>query len=280
MLRIGCHLSPSKGFTHMGEVTLELGGDCFQFFTRNPRGLNQAKSWDPDDIATYLALAKGHHFANTLAHAPYVMNACASRPDLVEKTFVVMCEDLAKLEAIPGALYNFHPGAHVGQGSEKGVTMIAQMLNRVLAGGYRTPVLLETMAGKGTEMGRSFEELAAIIGQVDKGLRASVGVCLDTCHVWDGGYDLAHDLEGVLRSFDEVIGLERLRAVHCNDSKNPCGAHKDRHERIGEGHIGLDAFCQMVNHPCLRDLPFYLETPNDLDGYAREIALLKGLQEA
>ena len=272
MLHIGCHLSSSKGFLAMGKTALSIGADTFQFFTRNPRG-GKAKAVKPEDAAALNALMQEHNFAPLLAHAPYTMNPCAADEKLLEFAQMVMEGDLAMLEYVPGNMYNFHPGSHVKQGAEVGIEKIAALLNSVLHKDLHTTVLLETMAGKGTEVGRSFEELAAILSKVQ--LNEKMGVCLDTCHVWDGGYDIVGDLDGVLNHFDDVIGLGRLRAIHLNDSMNPLGAHKDRHAKIGEGHIGLEAMVRIINHPALRELPFYLETPNDLDGYAREIALLK-----
>lgn len=272
MLHIGCHLSSSKGFLAMGKTALSIGADTFQFFTRNPRG-GKAKAVKPEDAAALNALMQEHNFAPILAHAPYTMNPCAADEKLLEFAQMVMEGDLAMLEYVPGNMYNFHPGSHVKQGTEKGIEYIAEMLNLILKPEQSTTVLLETMAGKGSEVGREFEELREILDRVE--LKDKMGVCLDTCHVWDGGYDIVGDLDGVLNHFDDVIGLGRLRAIHLNDSMNPLGAHKDRHAKIGEGHIGLEAMVRIINHPALRELPFYLETPNDLDGYAREIALLK-----
>ena len=274
MLHIGCHLSSAKGFEAMGKTALSIGADTFQFFTRNPRG-GKAKALDLDDALALRNLCAEHSFAPLLAHAPYTMNPCAADEHLIEFAHMVMESDLAMLESIPGNMYNFHPGSHVKQGSEVGVTKIATMLNSVLFPEMRTTVLLETMAGKGSEVGRSFEELASIMDKVQ--LNDKLGVCLDTCHVFDGGYDIVNDLEGVLEQFDKLIGLNKLHAIHINDSKNPLGSHKDRHACIGEGNIGLMALSAVTNHPQLKHLPFYLETPNELDGYAREIALLRSL---
>lgn len=274
MLHIGCHLSSSKGFLAMGKTALSIGADTFQFFTRNPRG-GKAKAVDVEDALALQNLCAEHKFAPLLAHAPYTMNPCAADAKLLDFAHMVMEDDLAMLEYVPGNMYNFHPGSHVKQGVELGVEKIAAMLNSVLHKDLHTTVLLETMAGKGTEIGRSFEELAAILEKVQ--LHEKMGVCLDTCHVFDGGYDIVNNLEGVLEQFDKIIGLEKLRAVHLNDSKNLLGSHKDRHECIGDGNIGLDALSAVTNHPLLRRLPFYLETPNELDGYAREIVLLRGL---
>ena len=272
MLHIGCHLSASKGYYDMGKTALKLGGDTFQFFTRNPRG-SQAKAINEEDVAKFLALAKENHFPCILAHAPYTLNACSDKVHTREFAWQTMADDLKRMEYTPGNLYNFHPGSHMGQGSEAGVSMIAAMLNEIMTTDQTTTVLLETMAGKGSEVGGHFEELKAIIDETK--LDQKIGVCLDTCHVFDGGYDIVGDLDGVVREFDRIIGLDRLKAIHINDSKNEPNSHKDRHEKIGEGHIGLDALTGIINHPDLRHLPFYLETPNELEGYAREIALLK-----
>lgn len=274
MLHIGCHLSVSQGFLHMGEEALSIGADTFQFFTRNPRG-GSVRPLDTDDMAALNRLMAEHHFAPILAHAPYTLNGCSK----TEKTRIfareAMADDLRRLEYLDHCLYNFHPGSHVGQGAETGIDFIADMLNTCMFKGQKTTVLLETMAGKGTEVGRNFEEIAAIIEKVE--LQDNIGVCLDTCHVFDGGYDIVHHLDDVLTQFDTRIGLSRLKAIHINDSKNELGSHKDRHEKIGEGHIGIEAFTQIINHPALRQLPFYLETPNELPGYAHEISLLRSL---
>lgn len=274
MLHIGCHLSSSKGFAAMGKTALSIGADTFQFFTRNPRG-GKAKAVDPEDALALRSICAEHNFAPLLAHAPYTMNPCAADEHLIEFAHMVMEGDLAMLEHVPGNMYNFHPGSHVKQGSEVGVAKIAAMLNSVLFDEMHTTVLLETMAGKGSEVGRSFEELASILDKVQ--LNAKLGVCLDTCHVFDGGYDIVNDLEGVLEQFDKLIGLDKLHAIHINDSKNTLGSHKDRHACIGEGNIGLAALSAVTNHPQLKHLPFYLETPNELPGYAKEIALLRSL---
>lgn len=276
MLTIGCHLSTSKGFAAMGRTALSLGANTFAFFTRNPRG-GSAKAIDAADAAALRELMAEHDFGPLVAHAPYTLNPCSAKPEAREFARMCMADDLVRMEAVPHSYYNFHPGSHVKQGTECGIELIAGLLNEVLAPEQTTTVLLETMAGKGTEVGRTFEELAAIIERVE--LADHVGVCLDTCHVWDGGYDIVDDLDGVLEEFDRVVGLPRLRAVHINDSKNPCGAHKDRHEKIGQGFIGVGAFERIVNHPALRELPFILETPNELPGYAEEIALLRSLAE-
>ena len=274
MLHIGCHLSSSNGFAAMGKTALSIGADTFQFFTRNPRG-GKAKAVDPEDALAMRRICAEHNFAPLLAHAPYTMNPCAADEHLIEFAHMVMEGDLAMLEHVPGNMYNFHPGSHVKQGSEVGVAKIAAMLNSVLFAEMHTTVLLETMAGKGSEVGRSFEELASILDKVQ--LNAKLGVCLDTCHVFDGGYDIVNDLEGVVEQFDKLIGLDKLHAIHINDSKNTLGSHKDRHACIGEGNIGLAALSAVTNHPQLKHLPFYLETPNELPGYAKEIALLRSL---
>lgn len=272
MLRIGCHLSSSKGFLAMGKEAVKIGANTFQFFTRNPRG-GKAKALDPEDIAAYLDYAGEHGLDQILAHAPYILNACAKDEGLRQFAYDTVCDDLGRLEYIPNAMYNFHPGSHVKQGVETGIQYISDMLNRINEKGYQSVILLETMAGKGTEIGRNFEELREIIDRVEDS--SSLGVCMDTCHVFDGGYDIAEHLEQTVEEFDRVIGLERLKAMHLNDSMNGLGSHKDRHEKIGEGNIGLPAFRAIVTHPRLRHLPFFLETPNDLEGYQREIALLR-----
>ena len=274
MLTIGCHLSTSKGYLAMGKTALVIGANTFAFFTRNPRG-GSAKAIDPTDAAALRELLAANNFGTLVAHAPYTLNPCSDKPHAREFARECMADDLVRMEAVPGSYYNFHPGSHVKQGADVGIELIAGLLNEVLRPQQTTTVLLETMAGKGTEVGRTFEELAAIIERVE--LSDRMGVCLDTCHVHDGGYDIVNNLDGVLDEFDRVIGIERLHAVHLNDSKNPCGAHKDRHERIGEGYIGLEAFERIVTHPQLRDLPFILETPNELPGYAAEIELLRKL---
>ena len=272
MLTLGCHLSASKGYLHMSREAAELGGNTFQFFTRNPRGGN-AKELDLKDVAAFQTFARAHGIPVILAHAPYTLNGCSADEKVRDFAVRTMADDLRRMEATPGNLYNFHPGSHVGQGVETGISFIAEMLNTVLNPDMTTTVLLETMAGKGSEVGSRFEELREIIDRTEH--REKLGVCLDTCHVNDAGYDIVHDLDGVLTQFDKVIGLERLKAVHVNDSKNPLGAHKDRHEKIGEGTLGLDAIVRVMTHPALREKPFYLETPNDLAGYAHEIALLR-----
>ena len=276
MLHIGCHLSSSKGFLAMGRQAWKLGADTFQFFTRNPRG-SKAKELDSADAAALMALLAERNFAPVIAHAPYTLNLCSAEEK--NRTFAqeIMADDLRRMEYLPGQLYNFHPGSHVGQGMETGIAYIADALNAILTPEQSTTVLLETMSGKGSEVGGRFEELREILDRVE--LSDRMGVCLDTCHVSDAGYALAEDLDGVLMEFDRVIGLNRLQAIHLNDSLNPCGAHKDRHARIGEGCIGLEALRRVVNHPALKDLPFCLETPNELPGYAAEIALMRSLAE-
>ncbi len=272
MFYIGSHLSTSKGFSGMGKQALEIGANVFQFFSRNPRS-SKSKDWNPEDLKTYEALAREHQFGMILAHAPYIMNPCSADPDLRKLATEIFLSDLEKLESVYQVQYNFHPGSHVKQGAEQGIIFISDMLNLALQKKGTVPILLETMAGKGSEVGRNFEELAQIIANTNHHER--MGVCLDTCHVFDGGYDLVNDLENVLQEFDDIIGLNRLKAIHLNDSKNICNSHKDRHEKIGEGNIGIEAITKMINHEKLRHLPFYLETPNELDGYAKEIALLK-----
>jgi deoxyribonuclease-4 len=274
MLKIGCHLSSSKGYLAMGMEAVSIGANTFQFFTRNPRG-SAAKPFNAVDAANYLEFAQKHDLGPILAHAPYTLNACAADKGLRTFARETMTDDLSRLEHLPGSLYNFHPGSHVKQGAEQGIKYISETLNQVLKPRQSTTVLLETMSGKGSEVGGIFEELRAVIDRVEQ--NEHLGVCLDTCHVFDGGYDIVNDLNGVLEAFDRIIGLDRLRAVHLNDSMNLIGSHKDRHEKIGKGNIGIDAFTRIINHPFLQNLPFYLETPNDVQGYAQEIALLKSL---
>ena len=274
MLQIGCHLSSSKGFLHMGEEAVSIGATTFQFFTRNPRG-SKAKPVDEKDVAAYLAFAKENGIGTVVAHAPYTLNPASADPKVREFARMTLADDLKRMEYLPGNVYNFHPGSHVGQGVEKGIQEIAETLNEILRPEQQTTVLLETMAGKGTEIGSRFEELAEIIGRVQ--LQDKIGVCLDTCHVYDAGYDIVQDLDGVLDEFDRIIGLKRLKAIHVNDSKNPFRSHKDRHEKIGEGSIGFEALRKVVHHPKLQGRPFCLETPNELDGYAREIRMLRSM---
>ena len=275
-LHIGCHLSNSKGYLAMGKEALELDADTFAFFTRNPRG-GKAKDIDTKDVESFLSLYNEHGFAKLVAHAPYTLNPCAAKENLREFARDTMADDIRRLELTPNNYYNSHPGSHVGQGAEAGIDLIADLLNTVLYPEQTTIVLLETMAGKGSEVGRTFEEIRAIIDKVNLGEK--LGVCLDTCHISDAGYDVIGNLDGVLNEFDRVIGLGRLKAIHLNDSLNPPASHKDRHARIGEGHIGLEALSRVINHPKLKDLPFILETPNEHDGYKKEIALLRAERE-
>lgn len=272
MLHIGCHLSSVKGFEHMGREALSIGADTFQFFTRNPRG-GKAKDIDPEDVKRFLALAEEHGFAKLVAHAPYTLNPCSATEKVRDFALFAMEDDMKRMEYVPGNYYNFHPGSHVGQGVEKGIQLICQLLNRIITPEQSTIILLETMSGKGSEVGGRFEELRAIIDGVEQ--KDKIGVCLDTCHVSDAGYDIIHDLDGVLEEFDQVVGLDRLRALHINDSLNPPGSHKDRHAKIGAGTLGLETIANVIRHPKLQGLPCILETPNELPGYAEEIALLK-----
>ena len=272
MLNIGCHLSTTKGFKNMGKEALSIGANTFQFFTRNPRG-GKAKDIDEKDVAGLLEIMKENNFAKILAHAPYTLNGCSADENTRKFATEMMADDLVRMEYLPNNLYYFHPGSHVKQGVDVGIDFIVEMLNTVLKPEQTTTVLLETMAGKGTEIGRSFEEIAQIIERVD--LKDHLGVCLDTCHVYDAGYDIVNDLDNVLEEFDRIIGLDRLKAIHLNDSKNPFKSHKDRHEKIGEGSLGLEGISRIINHPKLRHLPFFLETPNELDGYKNEIEVLR-----
>lgn len=274
MFTIGCHLSSSKGYLQMAKTAVSIGANTFQFFTRNPRG-GAAKPIDDEDIKAFLEYSKEIGITKILAHAPYTLNACSADEKIREFALNTMADDIRRMECTPYQMYNFHPGSHVKQGAEVGIELIAEHLNKVLYPEMTTTVLLETMAGKGSEVGRSFEEIREIIDRTN--LNEKLGVCLDTCHVSDGGYDIVNDLDGVLEEFDRVIGIDRLRAIHINDSKNPLGSHKDRHEVIGGGTIGIEAFERIINHPVLRELPFYLETPNELDGYEKEISLLRGM---
>ena len=269
---IGNHLSASKGYAAMGKAALALDANTFAFFTRNPRG-GKAKEIDEKDVEKFLNFAKEHEFGKIVAHAPYTMNLCAAKEDVRSFSKEMLFDDLRRMEYTPGNYYNFHPGSHVGQGADTGIELIAEALNEALKPDQTTTVLLETMAGKGTEVGRNFEELREILDRVE--LKEKMGVCLDTCHVWDGGYDIVNDLEGVLKEFDRVIGLDRLKAIHFNDSMNDCGSHKDRHARIGEGKIGAEAMRHVAVHPLLEGRPFILETPNDDEGYKREIHLVR-----
>ena len=274
MFRIGCHLSAAAGYEHMGKEALSIGANTFQFFTRNPRG-GAMKALNQADIDAFLNLANEHHFAQILAHAPYTLNACAADDRVRRFAYQAMAEDLERMEYLPGNLYNFHPGSHVGQGIQTGIEKIAELLNHILKPEQTTTVLLETMAGKGSEVGGKFEELREILDRVE--LKDKMGVCLDTCHISDAGYDIIHDLDGVLETFDKIIGLDRLNAIHLNDSKNPPESHKDRHEKVGQGYLGIETLEKVINHPKLKHLPFLLETPNELPGYAEEIKQLKSL---
>lgn len=276
MKHLGCHLSVTKGYHFMGKEAMSIGADTFQFFTRNPRG-GSSKALDLSDVEKLKTLMATNNFGPILAHAPYTLNPCSADERVKTFAFEVFSEDLEKLEALPGTLYNFHPGSHVGQGIDDGIALITDLLNRVMKPEQSTVVLLETMSGKGSEVGSRFEELKAII----EGVKYSekLGVCLDTCHVYDAGYDIVSDLDGVLDTFDQIIGLDKLYAIHLNDTKNPFSSHKDRHEKIGEGFLGIDAITKIINHPKLAHLPFYLETPNELEGYAAEIALLRSLKQ-
>lgn len=271
-LTIGCHLSASKGYLNMGKTAQSINANTFQFFTRNPRG-GKAKNIDENDVNKFLEFMKENNFPKILAHAPYTLNACSADEKVREFAHITMADDLERMEYTPGQMYNFHPGSHVGQGIEMGIELITKQLNSVLKPEMTTCVLLETMAGKGSEVGSKFEELREIIDKTE--LNEKLGVCLDTCHIYDAGYDIVNDLDGVLNEFDRIIGLDRLKAIHLNDSKNPFCSHKDRHEKIGDGSIGLEAFKRIINHPNLRNLPFYLETPNELDGYENEIKILR-----
>lgn len=276
MLNIGCHLTISKGYLHMGKEALSIGANTFQYFSRNPRG-GSVRAYDEQDAEALRVLLAENNFAPILTHAPYTLNPCAAAEQTLDFAHRALSEDLARLEHFPGALYNLHPGSHVGQGMDTGIRKIADSLNGAMFPGMKTTVLLETMAGKGSEVGGRFEELRAIIDRIDENDR--IGVCLDTCHVYDAGYDIVNNLEGVLEDFDRIIGIDRLKAIHINDSKNPFSSHKDRHEKIGQGSIGIDAFARIINHPALQNLPFFLETPNELDGYKEEIELLRSLQQ-
>lgn len=272
MLNIGCHLSTSKGYEVMGKDALSIGANVFQFFTRNPRG-SKAKDIDPKDVEKLLKIMEENNFGKLLAHAPYTLNPCSNKVETREFAKIVMEDDLRRMEYLPHNYYNFHPGSHVGQGVDVGIKYITDLLNEILRPEHKTTVLLETMAGKGTEIGRSFEELKEILDGVK--LSEKMGVCLDTCHIYDAGYDIVNDLDGVLDEFDKIIGLDKLYAIHLNDSKNPFRSGKDRHEKIGEGSLGLNTIVKVINHPRLRHLPFYLETPNELEGYGEEIELLR-----
>ena len=274
MFTIGCHLSSSKGYLDMAKTAVSINANTFQFFTRNPRG-GAAKPIDEADIKAFLEYSNENGIEKILAHAPYTLNACSADESIREFALNTMIDDIRRMEYTPGQYYNFHPGSHVKQGADVGIKLIAEHLNKVLYPEMTTTVLLETMSGKGSEVGRSFEEIREIIDRTE--LNNKLSVCLDTCHVYDAGYDVVSDIDGVLDEFDRVIGIDRLKAIHINDSKNPFASHKDRHERIGDGFIGTEAMGRIINHPQLRNLPFYLETPNELDGYEKEISLLRGL---
>ena len=274
MFTIGCHLSSSKGYLNMAKTAVSINANTFQFFTRNPRG-GAAKPIDENDIKEFLEYSKANGIEKILAHAPYTLNACAADPSIREFAKNTMADDIRRMEYTPDQMYNFHPGSHVKQGAEMGIQLISEHLNGVLYPEMTTTVLLETMSGKGSEVGRNFEEIRAIIDRTE--LSDKLGVCLDTCHIYDAGYDVVNRLDDVLDEFDRVIGIDRLKAIHINDSKNPFESHKDRHEVIGGGSIGVEAFERIINHKSLRNLPFYLETPNELDGYAKEIEILRGL---
>ncbi len=272
MLNIGCHLSASDGYVAMAKQAIEIGANTFQFFTRNPRGF-KAKDIDEQDVKEFLEIVKENKFVKILAHAPYTLNPCSADKRVRDLAKEIFIDDLKRMEYTPDNMYNFHPGSHVGQGIDTGIKIIADTLNEVLKKEQTTTVLLETMSGKGSEIGSKFEELKKIIDLVE--LKDKVGVCLDTCHIYDGGYDIVNKLDDVINEFDKVIGFEKLKAIHLNDTKNPFASHKDRHEKIGEGHLGLAAIGKVINHPKLKKLPFYLETPNEIDGYAKEIKMLK-----
>ncbi len=276
MLKIGCHLSSSKGYLAMAQTALSIGANTFQFFTRNPRG-GAAKPLDDTDIKSFIDFSDEHGISPILAHAPYTLNACARDERIREFARITMADDIARMEHTPGNMYNFHPGSHVGQGLDTGIKLIAELLSEIITPNQTTTILLETMAGKGSEVGGHFEELRQIIDMVD--CNEKLGVCLDTCHIFDGGYDIVGKLDSVLEEFDRMIGLDRLCAIHLNDSLHGFESHKDRHAKIGDGKIGLDALASIINHPQLYKLPFYLETPNELDGYAQEIALLRSVYD-
>ena len=276
MFRTGCHLSVSKGFYNMGLEALSIGADTMQFFTRNPRG-SKAKAIDEKDVEKFISFCKENNIGSLLAHAPYTLNPCSANPETRQFALETMQDDLKRLSLLPECMYNFHPGSHTGQGAEKGIEQIADLLNKIMKEDQPTVILLETMSGKGSEVGRSFEEIAEIISRVN--IKSKIGVCLDTCHVHDAGYNIKDDPDSVAQEFDRVIGLDYLKAIHINDSMNPIGAHKDRHAKIGEGYIGIPAFERIINHTAFRDLPFYLETPNELDGYEKEIKLLRNLRK-
>ena len=276
MIKIGCHLSVSKGFAKMAEEALSINADTLQFFSRNPRG-SKAKDIDEKDVEKFLKICKEHNFGKIIAHAPYTLNPCSKDEKVREFALQTMADDLKRLEILGGVFYNFHLGSHVGQGSDEGIRLITETINKAAKKEYSTTILLETMAGKGTEIGRNFEELKKIIDGVEEGIK--IGVCMDTCHVFDGGYDIVNNLDGVLAEFDKIIGLEYLKALHLNDSMNPMGSHKDRHQKIGEGYVGIKTFENIVNNKFLKELPMCLETPNDIDGYRKEIDILRSLEK-
>lgn len=276
MIKIGCHLSVSKGFAKMAEEALSINADTLQFFSRNPRG-SKAKDIDEKDVEKFLKICKEHDFGKIIAHAPYTLNPCSKDEKVREFALQTMADDLKRLEILGGVFYNFHPGSHVGQGSDEGIRLITETINKAAKKEYSTTILLETMAGKGTEIGRNFEELKKIIDGVEEGIK--IGVCMDTCHVFDGGYDIVNNLDGVLAEFDKIIGLEYLKALHLNDSMNPMGSHKDRHQKIGEGYVGIKTFENIVNNKFLKELSMCLETPNDIDGYRKEIDILRSLEK-
>ena len=274
MIKIGCHLSVSKGFAKMAEEALSINADTLQFFSRNPRG-SKAKDIDEKDVEKFLKICKEHNFGKIIAHAPYTLNPCSKDEKVREFALQTMADDLKRLEILGGVFYNFHPGSHVGQGSDEGIRLITETINKAAKKEYSTTILLETMAGKGTEIGRNFEELKKIIDGVEEGIK--IGVCMDTCHVFDGGYDIVNNLDGILAEFDKIIGLEYLKALHLNDSM--MGSHKDRHQKIGEGYVGIKTFENIVNNKFLKELPMCLETPNDIDGYRKEIDILRSLEK-
>ena len=276
MIKIGCHLSVSKGFAKMAEEALSINADTLQFFSRNPRG-SKAKNIDEKDVEKFLKICKEHNFGKIIAHAPYTLNPCSKDEKVREFALQTMADDLKRLEILGGVFYNFHPGSHVGQGSDEGIRLITETINKAAKKEYSTTILLETMAGKGTEIGRNFEELKKIIDGVEEGIK--IGVCMDTCHVFDSGYDIVNNLDGVLAEFDKIIGLEYLKALHLNDSMNPMGSHKDRHQKIGEGYVGIKTFENIVNNKFLKELSMCLETPNDIDGYRKEIDILRSLEK-
>lgn len=276
MFIIGSHLSTSKGFENMGKTAVDMKANTFQFFTRNPRG-SKAKAIDPEDVSKLLEISKENNFGVLLAHAPYTLNPASNKDSVREFAKITMDDDLKRMEYLPNSYYNFHPGSHTGLGIEKGIEHIIELLNDIMDEGQTTTVLLEAMSGKGTEIGSKFEELKSIIDGVK--LKDKIGVCIDTCHIHEAGYDIINNLDGVLEEFDTIVGLDKLKAIHLNDSKNPIGARKDRHEKIGEGTLGIDTIKNVINHPKLKNLPFYLETPNEIEGYAEEIELLKSLRD-